>query len=689
MLGTNAMPPDSPPLARVIAGRQDPGPGGAPISAREWLVVGLAAIWFWGCAWTASRNLPAVADEIAHLTGGESYWRYGINHLQPENGYLAMHWSTLPLRWHPPVFPHVPADLPQASAILVIGNRFFYESGNDPAAMLSAGRAMMALVGAALVVLIWWWARRLWGPAGGMLAVVLAAFCPTLLAHSGLVMSDVTASLFFLLTVTLWWWLMSCLSVSRILLCGLSLGALLLSKMSGVLVAPMLLILLVVRLLADEPLAWRWARPRPAAGGARKFALLGGAALAVAVVAAGVIWAAFGFRFSMFANPAAPTPIPEFTWESLLRDGGLVSHLVRGLLDARLLPEAWLQGLAQMTHHLDGRPAFLNGRAYTGGSLAYFPYAWLVKTPLALFGLMALGLVAAIGTSQGRILAGTSAATSARSRLYTSAPLIVLFVIYWAFALTSQINIGHRHLLPVYAPMLILAGGAADLLRRGSRAGRVLVIVLMTWFIAESLWIRPRYLSYFNALAGGPANGYRHLVDSNVDVGQDLLALRAWLDADTAAHGRPEPVFLSYFGPADPAAHGLHAVRFADNGFDAHRRLLPAPVHGGLFCISVTLFQGLYTLTPGPWTMARETLYQRLLVIATSHTPTVAEAMTLEHLQFARLRHFLSNRTPDARIGYSILVFRLRDDEVAAALYAPLSVLDRAMAARGKSPSGE
>jgi 4-amino-4-deoxy-L-arabinose transferase-like glycosyltransferase len=644
-------------------------------------VVTLAVVWFWGCAWTASKDLPAVADEIAHVTGGESYWRHGINHLQPENGYLAMHWATLPLRLHPPVFPAVPSDLPGASAMIVIGHRLFYESGNDAAAMLSAGRAMMALVGAALVVLIWWWARRLWGPAGGLLAVLLAAFCPTLLAQSGLVMSDVTLSLFFLLTVTLWWRALDCVSITRIVFCGLALGLLLLSKMSGVLVAPMLFILLVVRLLARDPLAWRWAGPRPAAGGARKLALLGGAAVATAVVAAGVLWAAFGFRFSMFANPAAPTPVPEFTWATLLRDGGLVNHSVRGLLAARLLPEAWLQGLAQTNHQLAGRPAFLNGRTYVGGSLAYFPYVWLVKTPLALLGLTALGLVASFSASCSKLLSGTTpAGPSGRSLLRTGAPLIVLFGVYWVFALTTQINIGHRHLLPVYAPMLILAGGAAGLLNQAPRTGRVLVVALVAWFVVESLWIRPRYLSYFNPLAGGPANGYRHLVDSNVDVGQDLIALQKWLDASAAARGRPEPVFLSFFGPADPFAHGIRAVRFADTGFDARRRILPAPVRGGLFCISVTLFQGLYTLAPGPWTGERETLYRQLLETATTRTPTAAEATTIEHLQFARLRHVLSAREPDARVGHSILIFRLRDDEVAQALYAPLADLDRVRA---------
>jgi hypothetical protein len=344
--------------------------------------------------------------------------------------------------------------------------------------------------------------------------------------------------------------------------------------------------------------------------------------------------------------------------------------MIGALLRLHALPEIWLHGFAQTTHDLSGRLAFLNGRTYMGGSVAYFPYAWLVKTPLALLGLMGLGLAAAFESR-------------ARSRLYAAAPLIVLAAIYWAFALTTPINIGHRHLLPLYAPMLILAGGAAGLLRGASRGARLLVALLAAWFVAESLWIRPHYLAYFNAIAGGPANGYRHLVDSNVDVGQDLIALRQWLEADTAARGKPEPVFLSFFGPADPVAHGVKAVRFGDTGFDARNRSLPALVHGGLFCISVTLYQGMYTLTSGPWHAEYEAIYQDLLKIASSRTPTYAEARNLEHLQFARLRHYLAHREPTARVGFSILVFRLRDDEVNFALYAPLAEVDRSLAAPG------
>jgi hypothetical protein len=294
---------------------------------------------------------------------------------------------------------------------------------------------------------------------------------------------------------------------------------------------------------------------------------------------------------------------------------------------------------------------------------------------------MALGATVVLTGEQPAGLPGASPDSNRiRTLLYQGAPLIVLVVIYSYFALTTQINIGHRHLLPVYAPMLILAGGAAGLLRGASRAGRVLVVLLIGWFIAESLVIRPNYLAYFNSIAGGPANGYRHLVDSNLDVGQDLIALRKWIEADTAARGKPEPVFLSFFGPADPVAHGLTATRFGDTGFDQPNRRLPALVHGGLYCISVTLFQGLYTLTSGPWTGDEETFYQGLLRVAHARSLTYLEARYLEHLQFARLRHYLAHREPTARVGYSILIFRLRDEEVDFALYAPLANVDRELA---------
>lgn len=634
----------------------------------EPLWVALALVLYWLSAWTASKDLPAVADEIAHITGGASYRLYGSNHLQPENGYIAMHWATLPMRWHAPVFPAMPPDLPQGSAMIVIGHRFFYESGNDPAAMLTVGRGLMAGIGAALVGLIWWWSRRLGGPKTGLVAAGLAAFCPTLLAHGGLVMSDITLSFFLLLTLTLYWSLLRRVTPVRLLAVGLCAGALLLSKMSGVLALPMMAVLALIRATDGRALICGYGRTAPLVGGARKLAVILASAVIVAVLAGGVLWAAFGFEYSMFTNPTAPRPIGAVTWATLL-SGGATARIVSVLRDGHLLPEAWLHGFAQTVHTLPGRLAFLNGETSDQGWFWYFPYACLVKTPLPLFGLMALGVVAFFRQAQ--------------DTLHRASPLIVLFGVYWFFALTTGINIGHRHLLPVYAPMLILAAAAAHFLTAGPRPARALIIILLLWFAAESLWARPRYLSYFNSLAGGPAGGYRHLVDSNIDVGQDLIELRRWLETHDGAESKPEsPIFLSYFGPADPVRHGIHAVRFGDNGFDARPRSFPVSVKGGRFCVSVTLFQGMYTLTPGPWTPERDALYRRLLDNNSKHTQTAGEAITLEHLQFARLRSYLATARPEARIGHSILVFKLNDHEVGTALYAPWADVRQLISAR-------
>jgi hypothetical protein len=233
--------------------------------------------------------------------------------------------------------------------------------------------------------------------------------------------------------------------------------------------------------------------------------------------------------------------------------------------------------------------------------------------------------------------------------------------------------------------MLVLAGAAARFLTASPRLARGFVFALFIGFAAESIAARPRYLSYFNFIAGGSSGGYRHLVDSNIDVGQDLIELQRWL----AAHeGRDRlPVFLSYFGPADPVHHGIRAVRFGDNGFDARPRAFPTTVTGGRFCISVTLFQGLYTLVPGPWTDEREALYARLLDGNSKRVQSAAEAMTLEHLKFARLRAYLATAPPETRIGHSILVFKLPSSEVGAALYAPWSEVRRLIAARDQ-PAG-
>ncbi|HZE90054.1 MAG TPA: hypothetical protein VE404_10915, partial [Verrucomicrobiae bacterium] len=99
----------------------------------------------------------------------------------------------------------------------------------------------------------------------------------------------------------------------------------------------------------------------------------------------------------------------------------------------------------------------------------------------------------------------------------------------------------------------------------------------------------PGYLSYFNFLAGGPGGGWRYLLDSNIDWGQDLARLKRTMDA----HGIDE-VYLAYFGTADPASYGIrfHKVRFP---YDFYPDLAPArPGPGQYLAVSLNVLSGLY-----------------------------------------------------------------------------------------------
>jgi len=111
-------------------------------------------------------------------------------------------------------------------------------------------------------------------------------------------------------------------------------------------------------------------------------------------------------------------------------------------------------------------------------------------------------------------------------------------VLYGAAAMTTSLNIGHRHILPIYPPLFVLCGACALYFRSLKfRAGAIVISILTCWQVAESFAVRPDYLSYFNQAAGGPEGGYRHLVDSSLDWGQDLPGLKKVADGKRSRAG--------------------------------------------------------------------------------------------------------------------------------------------------------
>lgn len=671
-----------------------------PPPPRPWLtfLALLLALGHAVLATVAMREKSTTADELAHITGGYTFNHWHDYRLQPENGNLPQRWQALPATWSQTSYPSLNTTAWHKSDVWLVGYDFFYTSGNNPDWLLFSARAMNSLFGAATVLLVFFWSRRIWGEAGALVSAVFCASGPTMLAHSGLATSDMCMAFFLLAASGAYWrhlhdgrWRMWLLSA------GL-LGLAAVAKHTAVLLLPVAAVMALVRSIHPAPLAL----------GGRTFQTplgrLGAIAVSTAaqgLVAAAVIWAFFGFRYSVF-HPALPPGEFNLPWEFVLSFGGFKAHLIEFCRNWHLLPEGWLYGLAFVLKHTEARGAFLDGEYGIYGWVSFFPKTFLYKTSLPFL----VGLGASLALLAARLR--TPPPVRWAGYLYRVTPLVTLFAIYWGVSLPSHLNIGHRHILPTYPVLFIFAGTLGWAWRRArahSRpAGTMLALLLaglLGWQAAEVARIHPHYLAYFNPIAGGPAQGYRHLVDSSLDWGQDLPGLAKWL----AVHRQPgEPVYVSYFGTDEPARFVPDAVLMPRlPGFDR-----PRPWYWcepGLYAISATMLQHVYMPQRGPWTLENERQYQEMRLndanfralkaaprdqskplLGLAPAQWAAAWNRYEILRFARLCHYLRARRPDAQPGYSILVYRLSQAEIDAALNGDLRTLASAIAGAQARP---
>ena len=638
---------------------------------RPWLVALVAALLGLHYALAVGSKLheSTTSDELVHLTGGFTFNHFRDYRLHPENGILPQRVAALPATLAGAKFPTLDQTYWRTSDAWVLGHQFFYETGEDHFPRLMAGRALIALFSVATGLLIFCWSRKLFGDTGGLVSLAFFVFEPSFLANGALATSDACAAFFLLASAGAWWRHLHSAGPSNARWWWLSAGAFGLAcvaKYSAPLLLMIFVALAAVRALAPEPLALL-GRSWTTRGG--KFGAAALSALGHGAVAAVVIWAFFGFRFSA-ANPALP-PFEHFIrpWEWLDSNLGVSGKILRAVASAHLLPEGYIYGFAYVLETMQVRAAFLNGEFSNTGWPSFFVWTFALKTtvPLLLACVAALGLLAQRG----------------RALWYRLAPLVVLFAVYWAFSITSHLNIGHRHILPTY-PVLFIAAGALGAWVASKRTALALfVAALIGWHATESLRVAPHFLAYFNQFAGGPANGHRHLVDSSLDWGQDLPGLKAWLDTN-AKPG--EPVYLSYFGTGEPDYYGIRARRLMFvNGFKLPLPPL-VPLEPGIYCIGASMLEQVYSPVRGNWTLELEKEFQAALglekeLVAFANDPTrraelVREASVekwetaakrYEWLRLARLCHYLRVRGSDANVGYSIFIYRLNADELRAA----------------------
>lgn len=617
---------------------------------------------------SATRHKSATYDEPLHMVGGYAYSVAGDYRLHPENGMLPQRWLGAALRGQAPALPRVGYDEAWGkSDIATLSVGFLYDVRNDHRALLASARRAALVWTVALGLLVFGWAWTIWGPRGAFFGLMMYAISPTMLAHGALATSDMSAAFFILLSCWMWWRHLERPSAGTLLTSALAAGLAAIAKFTAAVLPPLFLLLAVWKLAASPTWTLQLGRPRELRGFPARVGWIAVAVAVHALVAGLIIWAAFDFRFSPVGDGMPAMSQYYRQWSAALPADGLMRSALLAMREWRVLPEAYIYGFGFVLRFAESRPAFLNGEFGSGGWWWFFPYAFAVKSSIA--ELMVCAATLGLGIAGWRARSGEWRVWL-RSRAASFVPLAALALTYSLISLTSNLNIGHRHLLPIY-PLLFIASGAMMAVPSAARSLRWLAITVLALGTFESFAVRPHYLAFFNASVGGPAQGWRHLVDSSLDWGQDLPALQRWVQQ----HRQPgETLYYNVFGQRRAAAFGLEGVEIAPDYADAERAWVEwGP---GLYAISATSLQDVYSPMAGPWDGQDEANFQILaralreervanpLSARIGPSPEIGRNYwTLERLQFARLVNYLRLREPDATLGHSIFVHRLTAEE--------------------------
>jgi tetratricopeptide (TPR) repeat protein len=521
---------------------------------RKWIVIAVIALIAAQSVQMviALRSESLTSDEDDHTYAGYRMWKTGDYGLNPEHPPLVKLLATLPILreklWVPPLLGIMFKDEAYTG-----GGEWLERNDGASQRLLFRMRLAAGLLAIALSLVVFFSAREWFGTAAGLVAMTLIVFDPNIMAHSGLVTTDVGVSLFVLASLWAFYRYIKHPTLLRLTIVGIVLGLLLATKHSGVVLIP-LLFLLCFGEVAMAPKGTR----------ARLGLRLCGAFAAIVLLSTGVLWAFYGFRYA--ARPAGLQLIPTLDVYRQ-RMEGFESGVIWWLARLRLLPESYLMGMVDIRVFGKEFSTFILGKWRPHGVWWYFPVALLIKTTL---GMMALLLLAGFAIMTAKLGKNRD---QARALIYLS----VAGSGYLTVAILNRLNIGIRHILPLYPLAAIVAGAAVVVLAQRSRAWFWVCAALIAAHIASALSVFPNSLAYANEAWGGPSNAHWLLNDSNVDWGRQLYQVKEWQQRHPG-----EDCWFSYTDRPyiHPETYGIHCHVLPNAFGGAGKEKVPPVIHG-------------------------------------------------------------------------------------------------------------
>ena len=515
-----------------------------------------------------------------------------------------------------------------------------------------------------LGVVLFVWVRARSGNGGALIALTLYVFCPNILAHGSIAGTDLMAAAAFFISLICYIALIRQVTLIRLVAAGSALGVLFTTKLVAFFILPTLLVLGILRSIDPWPLHLFG---RSLTRMLQKSLALIGIVLILGGCVVGVIWGVYGFQFRDSRGD-------EILFSNQMETNSISVPVLHWAATHKVLPEAYLIAINKML--TTKNTGYLKGEISYEGWWWYFPYALLVKTPIPT--LLCFLFVFGAATVQMRRLSDKSSADVPKNVLeWMGLTLSVLF--YLGIAMISSYNVGIRLMLPIYPCLISLVGLSTPHFEK-SKILRYTLCILLVWLGFTFIYQSRDPLAYFNEFAGGSKNGYKHLVDSNLDWGQDLPLLAEYLEEQ-----ENQEVWLQYFGAASPSSYDIqYQPIITPYARPESTDVLLDRLSDGLYVVSLTyLFGGyildspfLYPVDPERWTTLHRkvSLYNKELLEPESQnlyettygaSPTKEELIMLRGFQGVALLNHLKQREPDDRIGYTMFVYELTDEEIA------------------------
>jgi len=462
-------------------------------------------------------------DEANHIFAGYRSWTHADFGLNPEHPPMVKLLATLPLFSSPLKTPEL-QDRYFKEEAFIDGKDFLY--GNDAEKILWRTRLAAGTITILLGLLVFLATREFFGTGAAFIALSLLAFDPNLLAHGALVTTDSALSCFMFASVYAFYRYVKFPTIWRMAVVGLAVGLALASKHTGFLVLPILLLLAFAEIARST---------KNAIGTSQIRKVLGQQSLKIVTSLAGItliglviLWSFYGFRYQ--ARPDGlqlSPPLAEYIKGLEPHETWTISTLARW----HVLPESYLYGLADVRLTANFYTSYVLGKIYAHGVWFYFPIAFLIKSTVGFLVLLLMSL----------IVIGARRLNCWREILFLTVPPAFYLVV----AFTVGMNIGVRHILPVYVFLSVLIGGAAWALIKRNRKWGYVVASLLVIHAVSSLRTFPAYIAYANEMWGGPSQTYKYLTDSNVDWAQQLKATKVYLDRRGV-----QDCWFVYFGEA-------------------------------------------------------------------------------------------------------------------------------------------